>query len=222
MEQITTDLHLLPSHPAHAFNAYLMGDVLIDAGTRHARRRILKALDGHAPSAHAITHAHADHQGASAAVCEQFGIELWCPDADADAMASGDLADRAPVNLVTRAQLRWWAGPAHPVARRLREGDEVGGFTVLETPGHSPGHVSFWRAEDRTLVAGDVLFGRHRVTGRPGLYEPPDMFTPDPATNRASIRRLAALEPAVVCFGHGPPLRDPARLTAFAAALPAR
>ena len=48
------------------------------------------------------------------------------------------------------------------------------------------------------------------------------MFTPDPAANRASIRRLAALEPAVVCFGHGPPLRDPGRLAAFAAALPTR
>ncbi len=43
----------------------------------------------------------------------------------------------------------------------------------------------------------------------------------DPARNRDSIRRLAALEPAVVCFGHGPPARDPGALTAFAAALPA-
>lgn len=220
MEQITTDLNLLPSTPAHAFNAYLMGDVLVDAGTRHARRRILRALDGHVPAAHALTHGHADHQGASAALCDELGIELWCPAGDADAVERGDLRDRGPVNLVTRAQHRWWAGPAHPVTRRLHEGDEVGGFTVLETPGHSPGHVSFWREDDRTLIAGDALFGRHRVTGRPGLYEPPGIFTLDPAANRAAIRRLAALEPAVVCFGHGPPLRDPARLAAFAAALP--
>jgi glyoxylase-like metal-dependent hydrolase (beta-lactamase superfamily II) len=156
----------------------------------------------------------------SAALCGELGLELWCPAGDADAVERGDLRDRGPVNLVTRAQHRWWAGPAHPVARRLREGDDVGGFTVLETPGHSPGHVSFWRAHDRTLIAGDALFGRHRVTGRPGLYEPPGIFTLDPAANRKAIRRLAALEPAVVCFGHGPPLRDPARLAAFAAALP--
>ena len=221
MEQITHDLHLLPSRPEHAFNAYLMGGVLVDAGTRYARRRILRALGGHVPAAHALTHAHADHQGASAALCDEFGIELWCPDGDATAVASGDLRDRTPLNPVTRAQLRWWAGPAHPVARRLHEGDEVGGFTVLETPGHSPGHASFWRAADRVLVAGDVLFGRHPVTGRPGLHEPPSRFTLDPRANRAAIRRLAALEPAIVCFGHGPPLRDPALLTAFAAALPA-
>jgi glyoxylase-like metal-dependent hydrolase (beta-lactamase superfamily II) len=37
----------------------------------------------------------------------------------------------------------------------------------------------------------------------------------DPAQNRDSARRLAALEPALVCFGHGPPLRDPSSLRAF-------
>jgi glyoxylase-like metal-dependent hydrolase (beta-lactamase superfamily II) len=124
-----------------------------------------------------------------------------------------------PDNLVCRLQQRWWAGPAVPVARRLREGDEVGGFAVLDTPGHSPGHVSYWRESDRTLVVGDVLFGQHPVTGRPGIHEPPPLFTPDPARNRESIRRLAALRPAVAVFGHGPPLRDPEGLARFADAL---
>ena len=46
------------------------------------------------------------------------------------------------------------------------------------------------------------------------------MFTPDPARNRASARRLAALEPQLTCFGHGAPLRDPGKLTDFCARLP--
>lgn len=221
MELLAPDLHLLPSRPAHAFNAYLMGGVLVDAGTRHAAGRIRRALGGVRPEAHALTHAHADHQGASAALCAAYDVELWCPAGDADAMEAGDVAPLSVDNVVTRWQHRHWAGPAHPVARRLHEGDVVGGFTVLDTPGHSPGHVAYWREDDRTLVAGDVLFGRHPVTGRPGLHEPPRIFTPDPARNRDQIRRLAALEPAVVCFGHGPPWRDTAALTAFAAGLPA-
>ena len=221
MGQIAPDLRLLPGRPRHGFNAYLMGGVLIDAGTRHAERRILRALAADPPSAHALTHAHADHQGASHAVCEALGIDLWVGAGDAAAMESGVLRETTPLNLVTRWQLRNWAGPAHRVARRLVAGDEVGGFTVLETPGHSPGHIAFWRAGDRTLVAGDVLFGRHPVTGRPGLHEPPAMFTPDPARNRDAIRALADLDPAVVCFGHGPPWRDAAALHAFAHALPA-
>jgi hydroxyacylglutathione hydrolase len=57
------------------------------------------------------------------------------------------------------------------------------------------------------------------ITAVPGLHEPPERFTPDPARNRDSIRRVAALEPALVCFGHGPPLRDPRKLSEFAARL---
>lgn len=69
------------------------------------------------------------------------------------------------------------------------------------------------------LLVADVLFGRHPITGAPGLHEPPVRFTVDPERNRAQIRRVAALEPAVVCFGHGPPWRDPAALRRFADAL---
>ena len=54
-----------------------------------------------------------------------------------------------------------------------------------------------------------------------GLYEPKPYFTPDPERNRESIRRVAALGPELVAFGHGPPLRDPAKLAEFAAGLPA-
>jgi glyoxylase-like metal-dependent hydrolase (beta-lactamase superfamily II) len=104
------------------------------------------------------------------------------------------------------------------VARSLREGDDLGhGFTVLETPGHSDGHVAFWRERDRTLVLGDVFLNLNVVTTVPGLHEPPRILTRDPRRNRESARRLAALEPELALFGHGPPLRDPAALTAFVA-----
>jgi hydroxyacylglutathione hydrolase len=87
-------------------------------------------------------------------------------------------------------------------------------------PGHSPGHVAYWRESDRVLILGDVLNNMNLVTGIPGLREPPVAFTTDPAQNRESARRLAALEPALVCFGHGPPLRDTRRLVDFAESLP--
>jgi hydroxyacylglutathione hydrolase len=86
---------------------------------------------------------------------------------------------------------------------------------VLETAGHSDGHVAFWRESDRTLVLGDVFLNMHVVTTVPGLHEPPRIFTRDPQRNRDSARRLAALEPELALFGHGPPLRDPAALKAF-------
>lgn len=221
METIAGGLHLLRGTPRHGFNVYLADEHVVDAATRWAARRIVRQLAGREPAGHVITHAHADHQGASAALARDLGLPVLAGHADADAIERGDLRDRAPLNPVTRLQLRTWAGPAVPVARRLREGDRVGSFTVLETPGHSPGLISLWREEDRTLLAADVLFGQHPLTSRPGLHEPPARFTLDPALNRDQIRRLAALRPAVACFGHGPPWRDPDALERFAAALPA-
>src|SRR3712207_8665628 len=92
--------------------------------------------------------------------------------------------------------------PALAVDRRLGEGDAVGpGFTVVDAPGHSPGHVAFWRESDRVLVLGDVWFNFNLLTFRPGLRDPYRIFTVDPEENRRSMRKLAALEPVIACFG---------------------
>ncbi|MBX6316210.1 MAG: MBL fold metallo-hydrolase, partial [Isosphaeraceae bacterium] len=101
----------------------------------------------------------------------------------------------------------------------LHEGDEVGGFRVVETPGHCAGHISFWRESDRALILGDLLANINWFTGLPGLREPPTIFSIDPALNRQSLRKVAALEPALICFGHGPPLRDPKKFRDFVARL---
>jgi glyoxylase-like metal-dependent hydrolase (beta-lactamase superfamily II) len=67
---------------------------------------------------------------------------------------------------------------------------------------------------------GDVLNNVNVRTGLPGLHEPLPVFTPDPARNRASARRLAALRPRLAVFGHGAPLRDPGKLSDFADRMP--
>lgn len=228
MKQLAEDVHLLSGFPPNAINVYLVGDVLVDAATRQAERRIFKQLAGRSLSAHALTHVHPDHQGASRAVCERFGVPLWCGEADVPRMESPGavVGDKLPLSgpalrLYAGFQRRFWVGPPHPVARALREGDEVAGFMVLETPGHTRGHIALWRERDRVLILGDVLNNMNLMTGAPGLHEPPDFFNVDSVQNRASARRLAALRPSLVCFGHGPPLRDPDKLADFVAGLPA-
>jgi hydroxyacylglutathione hydrolase len=223
MKLIADGLYQLKGFPPNIMNVYLAQDVLIDAATRHSERRILRQLEGRKVSAHALTHAHGDHQGSSAAVCSRLGIPYWVGEGDVEAAEGGAavILQKQPPNPRTRMSAKLFAGPGRKVDRMLREGDEVGGFEVLEVPGHSAGHVAYWRESDRALVLGDVLFGLNPMTGVPGLHEPPDFFTPDPARNRESARRLAALEPALVCFGHGPPLRDTRKLVDFVASLPA-
>lgn len=203
MRLVADGVYQLSGHPRNATNVYLVDDVLVDAGTRLAKGRILRQLRNRRVTAHALTHAHPDHFGSSHAVCTELRIPLWCGEIDAPVVESGEL-----VHAESRVKplLERMPGEApHPVTRRLREGDEVAGFRVLDTPGHSPGHVSYWRESDRTLICGDVFFNV------PRLRSPPDALTVDPGRNRESMRRLAELEPALVLCGHGPPLRDTRR-----------
>ena len=222
MRELAGDVHQLRGWPPNAINVYLVSDVLIDAGTRRAERRIMRQIAGRRVSAHALTHAHPDHQGSSHAICERLAIPLWCGQGDVPAMETpgGVAASQAP-GWRNVLQQRFWTGPPHPVARALVEGEEVGGFTVLESPGHSRGHLAYWRESDRVLILGDVLNNVNVMTGIPGLHEPPRAFTADPARNRDSARRLAGLRPRLTCFGHGAPLRDPGRLADFVERLPA-
>jgi hydroxyacylglutathione hydrolase len=221
MKSLAEDLFLLRGFPPYAINIYLMGNVLVDAGTRYDARRIFKQVKGRNLAAHALTHAHPDHQGSSHAVCSALGLPLWCGAADADAMEDPRLiVDRMPPHWVNRTISRYLTGPGHEVARTLREGDVVADFTVIDTPGHCPGHVSYWRERDRVLVLGDVLANIHFATGLPKLREPPSFFSTDPTLNRQSARKIAALEPRLVVFGHGPPLRDTQKFLNFIAKLP--
>lgn len=219
MRRVAEDVFHIALAPRDGVNAYLLGDIVVDAGTKGSAKRQIKALHGHTVGAHALTHAHVDHAGGSRRLVDAFEVPLWVGERDRADAESGRPA--APETWARPMMARLRYEPV-PVARSLHEGDDIGhGFTVLETPGHSDGHVAFWRESDRTLVAGDVFFNMHVVTTVPGLHEPPRILTRDPRRNRESARRLAVLELELVFFGHGPLLRDPAALKAFADALEA-
>ena len=221
MKELADGVWQLGQVPPNSINVYLIGDVLIDAATKSSTRRIMRQLKGHPVTAHALTHAHSDHQGASHAVCERLGIPFWVGERDADAAENPRLIkERQPKHPINSVFWRLFSGPGHPVDRKLREGDEVAGFRVLDVPGHSAGHVAFFRESDRVLVAGDVLNSANPFTGIPGLREPPEFFTPDPAENRRSAKRLAELEPSLALFGHGPPVRNTKKLVDFLNGLP--
>jgi glyoxylase-like metal-dependent hydrolase (beta-lactamase superfamily II) len=210
------DVYLIPLLPQYALNVYLVNGILIDAGTRFHTwylRRILQELP---LRAHVLTHVHPDHQGASHALCTAFNLPLWCGAPDAAAMEQGTMQAQFPPG----SPHAWYtrlAGPPHPVTRRLQPGDRVGDLTVIATPGHTPGHLSLWRAADRLLILGDVLSHTSVLTTRGRLHEPPAWWSVDPARNRQSARHVAALQPATILFGHGPPLRDGSRCAAWVA-----
>ncbi len=220
LTHLADDVCAIGLAPRSGVNAYLLGDVLVDAGMTFQAGALIKALQGRPVAALALTHAHLDHAGGARKVATTLGVPYWAGAKDAEAASTGTavIADvPAPLRSVVQRIADF---PGHPVARELREGDEVGpGFVVLDTPGHSPGHVSFWRERDGILVCGDVLNGMNLVTTKVGLHTPPDAFTPSVSDNRASAKRLGTLRPQQVLFGHGPVWRDADALERFTDAL---
>jgi glyoxylase-like metal-dependent hydrolase (beta-lactamase superfamily II) len=176
-----------------------------------------------------ITHAHIDHYGLAGRLMELSGAELWmhtmtdldCEkyrhpdtararrrDTYADHGVSPDEIDRIADTLgrwmpylhsVVEASRRLRGGETIPVGNRLVE--------VVHTPGHSLGHVCLWSPSDGALFSGDHLL--------PGVTPPVTFergFDADPLRSYIdSLHRVAALDPAVVLPGHGPPFREGAR-----------
>ena len=222
MKILASGIEQIQGFPPNAVNSYFGDGILFDSGLKTQGRWLISQLRGREIQAHALTHAHPDHQGASRRVAETFGVPVWCGTLDADAIESGNLRTQMPNSPMSWLSASLMSGPACPVARRLVEGDLVGNFRVIEVPGHSPGHLAYWRESDRVLILGDVLTNMNIFTMIPGLHQPPSFFTVDPAQNRRSARRILelGLEPALVCFGHGPPLRDTTKFLDFLRRLP--
>lgn len=218
-----------------AGRVYLIDDAdgytLIDTGLRSAAPKILRQLtaSGRRPTdvrRILITHAHPDHVGGLPALRAATGAQVW-----ASAIERPVIEGREPIPIPRgdqRTGLARLIRPPHtvlpptPVDRELRDdellGEVAGGLQVVFTPGHAPGHLAFWQPDQGILFCGDVIF---RL---PELRLPFSFLTVDMAENKRSIARLAALEPAVVCFGHGAPLHEQtaARIRDFARRVGAR
>jgi glyoxylase-like metal-dependent hydrolase (beta-lactamase superfamily II) len=188
------------------------GLTIIDAGISLAARQIVRQLKraGHRPGdvkRVLVTHAHPDHVGGLPRLKQLTGAEVM-----ASALERPVVEGRAPIpgkpkERMTRLERIMSARPmtlrGTPVDRELGEGDVLsvmGGLHVLATPGHTAGHLTFWQPDRGLVICGDVIFNLI------GLTLPIPIFTVDMDENKRSIKRLAGLEPRVVCFGHGEPL----------------
>ena len=85
----------------------------------------------------------------------------------------------------------------------------MNGWRWIHTAGHTPGHVSFWREHDRSLIVGDAFVTTKQesaysaILQKPEMHGPPMYYTSDWDSARESVRALAALEPELVVTGHG-------------------
>ncbi len=158
-----------------------------------------------------LSHGHADHRGAAPGL----GAPVFChPDEKAD--AEGDAGEHYfhldrlnPIGkLLMPRLLRHWDGGPVQIAGTVEEGDDIAGFKVIHLPGHAPGLIGLWRESDRLGLVSDCFYTLDPQTGRKGAPRVPHAaFNQDTEQARASIRKLAEMEPASAWPGHTDPLR---------------
>lgn len=217
MKEVAKNVYQIALFPRSGINCYVIDDILVDAGIRSSADKILNALTNYRITKHVLTHAHADHQGASSIVCEKLNVPLLTSVMEQENAESGKVIYDYPNyrHFIAKLQQRYWAGSGYKVSQLLREGDQVGSFTVVETPGHSKGHISLFRENDGALIVGDTLVNMNLLTTAVGLHEPPGLFTTSREQNRKSIQKLFDLKPKTLCFGHGPVLYDKGEFERF-------
>jgi glyoxylase-like metal-dependent hydrolase (beta-lactamase superfamily II) len=215
-------------------NIVLVGDpratpggwVLIDAGLRGTSAAIMRAAHARfaaasRPAAILLTHGHFDHVGALASLARDWNVPIYAhplehpflngtrayprPDSTAGGGVMSLLAPLYPRGPIDVSQWLQALPPDGTVP-------ELPGWQWIHTPGHAPGHVSFWREADRSMIAGDAFITTAQesayavVTQAPELHGPPMYYTPDWDAAADSVRRLAGLEPELVITGHGRPM----------------
>lgn len=205
--EIAPDVLQIPLDPIDGVNAYLVGDTLVDAGSRFDAGKIARAIGDRPVRLHALTHVHPDHQGSSKALVERYRVPFAVPVGEEAQAESGNFAGLTPRTRRSRFVERFLGGPGAAVDRALSEGDEVGGgFTAIALPGHTPGQLGYWRERDRVLVAGDAFRNLSYATGRGYPAAPPWFFTVDQVQARSSVEKIAELRPSILAVGHGRPL----------------
>ncbi len=211
---------------------------LIDAALPHSTGAIkgwAEKTFGCAPNAIVLTHGHFDHVGAAKELAEAWDVPVYAHPLEFPYL-TGEKEYPAPdwkaggglMPLISPALPRGPVDFGHRLKALPAEGDDLGltgmpGWTVLHTPGHTPGHVSFFRETDRTLLVGDAFcttkpesFFAANFTQPAELHGPPAYFTSDWSAAQASVRKLAGLRPATVAPGHGKPLAGPGVAEALA------
>ena len=216
-------------------NLYFIGEpnqttgwTLVDAGMLpSAASKIRTAAEewfgaGARPAAIVLTHGHFDHIGGLEILAKKWDVPVYAhplefgflrgeaiyPPPD-PSVGGGMMARLSPLYPRTGADVseRLHPLPADGTVPNLPD------WQWLHTPGHTPGHISLFRPNDRVLIAGDAFVTTKQESAiavarqAQKVNRPPAYYTVNWERARHSVEILAGIEPAVVATGHGVPMR---------------
>ncbi|HZR56610.1 MAG TPA: MBL fold metallo-hydrolase [Terriglobales bacterium] len=173
------------------------------------------------PNAILLTHGHFDHVSAARDLADEWNVPIYAHPSESPYLTGQK--EYPPPNAGAGGGAMSWLSPLYPrgpinvgdrlhLVRALDLSDlpEMPGWQILHTPGHTPGHISLFRLEDRCLLVGDAFcttkpesFFEAAIMQRAELHGPPAYFTSDWNSACQSVQRLASLNPLIVAPGHG-------------------
>ena len=233
IEELTADLARLRIGFVNVYFAGTPGGdapwALVDTGLAMGAAAILSVaadrfgVDAR-PSAIILTHGHFDHVGALEALLAVWDAPVYAHTAELPFLTGR--ADFPPPDPTVGGGAVSRLSPVAPEqgidlgdrVRALPDNKDVPGmpgWRWIHTPGHSPGHVSLFRASDRALLAGDAVSTTRQesayaiATQARELTGPPAYFTIDWDKAERSVTTLASLKPALLGAGHGAPMMQP-------------
>ncbi|MBP2000011.1 glyoxylase-like metal-dependent hydrolase (beta-lactamase superfamily II) [Paenibacillus shirakamiensis] len=225
-------LHDLFCHTIQIVNICLVGHpenkefVLIDAGMPESSNEIISVIDhrfgvNSRPKAVILTHGHFDHVGGLIELIKHWNIPVYAHPLELPFL-TGKEAYPEPDPSVEGGLIAKMSGsfPNEPIdlGNRVTPLPSNGSvphmpdFKWIHTPGHSPGHVSFFRKSDGSLIAGDAFTTvkqeyMYKVFNQEmEISGPPRYLTTDWKAAKSSVIKLKDLNPVVAVTGHGVPM----------------
>ena len=214
--------------PISFVNAYFIGEagrpwVLVDTGIPGRAKQILGATEarfgaGARPEAIILTHGHFDHAGNALELAEHWDVPIYAHPLELPYLTGRssypppDPTIGGAIGFLSRFMpSKPYDFSARILPLRANETPGLKDWQWLETPGHSPGHISLFRSSDRVLLAGDAFASMDMeswpglITARRTLARAGAPFNCDWSATRTSVQKLAELKPDIVGCGHGTP-----------------
>ncbi|MBI4898308.1 MAG: MBL fold metallo-hydrolase [Actinobacteria bacterium] len=222
MEPVAEGVWLVRGGVPALMNVYLIEDqggvTMFDAGISAMTGQLGKAVAKFGGLKRIVLgHGHADHRGAARKLAKRTGAPVLAHEAEvADAEGDGgahyfdkNKLEHGYARLLMNPMLKMWDGGPVKISDALAEGDTIAGFDVVHFPGHAPGMIGLWRERDGLALTTDVFYTLDPETARKGAARVPHAaFNMDTEMARASILKLAALEPKAAWPGHADPLLE--------------
>lgn len=227
--EVLPDLY---QHTIQIVNIVLYGEphkgefVLVDAGMPKSANAIISIAEerfgsNSRPKALILTHGHFDHVGAVIDLIEHWGMPVYAHSLELPYLI--DIKNYPEPDTAVNGGLIAKVSSIFP-NKAINLGNNVeslsdgsipymDGFRWIHTPGHTPGHISLFREEDRALIVGDAFVTVKQeslfkvVLQKKEISGPPRYFTTDWQAAWDSVKKLEALKPSVAITGHGLPMK---------------